>query len=45
LEEQINDLSARSITSDELVISQGKIQEMKNKMEKKMDENKTDMKK
>jgi hypothetical protein len=35
LEEQLNDLSARSITSDELVSTQRKLQEM----EKKMDEN------
>jgi hypothetical protein len=51
LEEQLNDLSARSITSDELVKSQRKIQEMEkkmdemeNNMDKKMEENKNDMK-
>jgi chromosome segregation ATPase len=48
LDEQLNDLSVRSITSDELVNTQRKIQEMEKKMEKmenKMDENKNDMKK
>jgi DNA anti-recombination protein RmuC len=40
LEEQLNDLSARSITSDELVSTQRKLQEM----EKKMDENENDIK-
>jgi hypothetical protein len=33
LEDQLNDLSARSITSDELVNTQRKIQEMEKKME------------
>jgi hypothetical protein len=40
LEEQLNDLSAKSITRDELVISQTKIQEM----DEKMNENKNEMK-
>jgi uncharacterized protein (DUF885 family) len=48
LEDQLNDLSARSIKSDELVNTQRNIQEMEKKMEQmenNMDENKKDMKK
>jgi uncharacterized protein (DUF885 family) len=41
LEDQLNDLSVRSITSDELVNTQRKIQEM----EKNMDENKEEIQK
>jgi DNA repair exonuclease SbcCD ATPase subunit len=47
LDEQLNDLSARSVKSDDLVNSQRKIQEMENKMdemENNMEENKNDMK-
>jgi hypothetical protein len=33
LEDQLNDLSARSITNDELVNKKRKIQEMENKMD------------
>jgi hypothetical protein len=39
LEERLNDLSANSITRDELVISQTKIQEM----DEKMNENKNEV--
>jgi uncharacterized coiled-coil DUF342 family protein len=48
LEEQLNDFRTRLVTSDELVNTQRKIQEMEKKMdemENKTDENKNDMKK
>jgi hypothetical protein len=43
LEEQLNELSARSITRDELVNSQTQIQEIENKMKMNMDENKEEI--
>jgi hypothetical protein len=48
LEEQLNELSVKSIPSNDWVKSQRKIQEMERKMgemETKMEENKNDMKK